>query len=420
MSHFGSLATSIAGGMMIDGARRLAEGQRPTLNDLLMTPANAIKVTHQLSQLRGAAMKAGQLMSMDAGALLPAELTDILARLRAEAHHMPHTQLHSELRHHWGRDWQRRFKSFTMTPVAAASIGQVHRAVTHDGRDLAIKIQYPGVRHSIDSDVDNVASLMRMSGMLPATLNIEPLLREAKQQLHEEADYGREARYLKRFGELLSTSPQFAVPAVHEDLTTPDVLAMSFVEGVPVDRLINAPQHERNQIMTSLIELVLRELFEFEVMQTDPNFANYHFNRTKNQLVLLDFGATKSLSPAIAQNYRRLLKAGLANDTSNSRQAAMNLGFFDERTPPKHQATVMSMFEMAMEALRFDGTFDFGSTDIVARLRDAGLTIAADRDFWHAPPTGTLLVQRKIGGMFLLASRLKAQVNIRKLLAKHV
>ncbi len=250
LSHFGSLATSIAGGMVLDGARRFAQGQRPTIGDLLLTPANALKVTHQLSQLRGAAMKIGQLMSMDAGDLLPAELTEILSRLRSSAQHMPHDQLQRELNRRWGRDWQQRFQSFSMTPIAAASIGQVHRARTKDGRDLAIKIQYPGVGQSIESDVENVASLLRMSGMMPASLDIEPLLSEAKRQLHEEADYAREGFYLTRFAELLAASPHFAVPTVHADLTTRGVLAMSYVEGVPVDSLVNAPQSERDRIMS--------------------------------------------------------------------------------------------------------------------------------------------------------------------------
>ena len=416
LAHFGSLATSIAGGVLLDGARQLAQGQRPTVADLLMTPLNALKVTHQLSQLRGAAMKIGQLLSMDAGDMLPAELTEILGRLRADAQHMPQYQLQRELNQRWGKDWQQRFQSFSMTPMAAASIGQVHRARARDGQDLAIKIQYPGIRKSIDSDVNNVASFMRMSGLLPASLDIEPILSEAKRQLHEEADYLRESAYLTRFAGLMSASPKFVVPTLRSDLTTPTMLAMSYVEGVPVDSLIGAPQLERDRIMGLLIELVLRELFEFQLVQTDPNFANYLYNRAEEKLILLDFGATRSIPRAVADKYRRLMLAGLAGDRSGSREAAVSLGLFDERTPRKHQATVMKMLEIAMEPLRFDGAFDFGNTDVAARLRDAGVTIAVDRDFWHVPPMDVLFLQRKIGGMFLLASRLKARVNVNALL----
>ena len=167
LMRLGGLVGGIAGGMLVDGARQVASGKRPTLQDLLMTPANALKVTQQLAQMRGAAMKVGQLLSMDAGDLLPPELAAILGRLRADADHMPPKQLQAVLNAEWGKGWIGRFAHFNVRPIAAASIGQVHRAQTKDGRDLAIKVQYPGIRASIDSDVNNVATLLRVSGQIP-------------------------------------------------------------------------------------------------------------------------------------------------------------------------------------------------------------------------------------------------------------
>jgi predicted unusual protein kinase regulating ubiquinone biosynthesis (AarF/ABC1/UbiB family) len=188
LARLGTLAGGVAGSMLAEGTRQFAQGKRPRIGDLLLTPANARRVADQLAQLRGAAMKFGQLLSMDAGDLLPPELADILARLRADAKAMPMSQLASVLDKHWGHGWDRHFRQFSFTPVAAASIGQVHLAQTKDGRRLAIKVQYPGVRQSIDSDVDNVATLLRISGLLPSGLDVGPLLLEAKRQLHAEAD----------------------------------------------------------------------------------------------------------------------------------------------------------------------------------------------------------------------------------------
>jgi predicted unusual protein kinase regulating ubiquinone biosynthesis (AarF/ABC1/UbiB family) len=125
------------------------------MSDLLLTPTNATRVADQLSHLHGAAMKLGQMISMDAGDVLPPELTSILARLRDNAHHMPPQQLDEVLIGEWGRGWRRRFQSFQAHPIAAASIGQVHRAEIPDGRVLAIKVQYPGVASSIDADAHN-------------------------------------------------------------------------------------------------------------------------------------------------------------------------------------------------------------------------------------------------------------------------
>lgn len=418
-ARFGGLATGVAGGMLLNGARQIAQGKRPSVSELLLTPANAIKVTHQLSQLRGAAMKIGQLMSMDAGELLPPELSDILGQLRAEAQHMPRGQLQAVLNRNWGKGWEDRFESFGFAPIAAASIGQVHHAITKDGRDLAIKVQYPGVRQSIDSDVNNVASLMKLSGLVPDTIDVAPMLVEAKRQLHQEADYVQEAQYLKRFGVLLEGVPEFDVPVLHADLTTESVLAMSYIESVAIETLTTAPQAERDRVVTLLIDLLLRELFDYRLMQTDPNFANYRYNAETKQLVLLDFGATRDIPPDASARYRRLMQAGLAGDHTAARETMIAIGFFDEHTQPKHQDAVMMMFEMAMAPLRAGGAFDFGDNSVMVELRDQGMAIAKARDFWHIPPIETLFLQRKFGGMYLLASKLKARVEVTALMQRY-
>ena len=418
--RLGGMATGVAGNMLVAGARQLAQGKRPNLSDLLLTPANALKVTQQLAQMRGAAMKVGQLISMDAGDLLPPEMAAILARLRSDAQAMPQRQVQAVLTANWGAKWQLRFEPFSFVPIAAASIGQVHRATTKDGRDLAIKIQYPGVRKSISSDVNNVASLLRLSGLLPKTLDIAPLLAEAKRQLREEADYQAEGAHLQRFAELLAGVPEFVVPTLHADLTTKNVLAMSFVGGVPIESMTTAPQAERDRIVSLLVSLLFRELFEFGLMQTDPNFANYQYDPKSKQLILLDFGATRSFVPAFGQGYQRLMRAAMAGNRAAMRQAAMAIGYFDDRTQAKHQTAVLDMMQMALEPLRHAGDFDFGSTDMVQRLRAAGMALGLDRDFWHIPPIDTLFLHRKLGGLYLLAARLKARVNVRQLLADYL
>ena len=421
LAAFGSMAGGVAGNMLAGGARALSRGERPSVAGLLFTPGNAATITSQLANLRGAAMKMGQLLSMGGSDLVPPELSDILARLRADGQHMPTAQLQTVLDRQWGKGWRARFARFDVRPIAAASIGQVHRAQTRDGRDLAVKIQYPGVRQSIDSDVDNIATLVRLTGQLPAGLDITPLLAEAKRQLHEEADYAREAQCLARFGGLLADAADFIVPGLHADLTTSDVLAMDFVPGVAVESLDDAPQAIRDRIMTLMLGLLLRELFEFEVMQTDPNFANYRYDKVQQRLVLLDFGATRQFGPHVADRYRRLLTAGMAPDPlavrSATRTAMIDIGFFGADTPDRHQNSIMTMFEQGMVPLRTTGMFDFASTDMTAQIRDEGLAMAKDRDFWHLPPADTLFLQRKFAGLFLLGNRLKARVDMGALLA---
>lgn len=420
LARIGGMATGVAGGMLIDGAAMLAAGRRPSAADLLMTPANALRVTLQLGKMRGAAMKLGQLVSMGSSDFLPTELADIFARLRADAQHMPPRQLETVLRKHWHRDWRQMFERFDEHPIAAASIGQVHRARTRDGRNIAIKIQYPGVRQSIDSDVDNVAALLRISNLLPKSVDVAPLLVEAKRQLHEEADYVREGNCLQSFGALLAGAEHYAVPEYLSELSGPDILVMSFENGLAIESMASSSQPDRDRIMTQLVALVLRELFEFKFMQTDPNFANYKYDPVREKIVLLDFGATRALPDFMVAQYRALLKGALAGDNASVLTSARNMHFFGPQTVRNHLREIEEMIALATMMLNADGPFDFGKTALLDNIRDKGLGIAADRRNWHIPPTDTLFVQRKLGGVFLLATKLKARVDVRSLLEQYV
>lgn len=413
LARLGSLAGGVATGMLAEGARQLAQGQRPKAHELLLTPANAQRVANQLAQLRGAAMKVGQLLSMDAGDLLPDELTEILSRLRSDAKPMPSTDLLKVLESQWGRDWQTQFKQFSFSPIASASIGQVHEARTKDGRHLALKIQYPGVRESIDSDVDNVATLIRMSGLLPKGIDINPLLDEAKAQLQMEADYLQEADYLSRYQTLLQGDNAFVLPELHKDLTSSTILAMSYVEGQPVETLGHLPQEQRDQLVTQLMRLLFKELFAFKLVQTDPNFANYQYNLESQQLVLLDFGATRVYPDAIATAYGQLMMGAVEHDRQMMHEAAASIGFFQNYIHDAQRELIIDIFQQACEPLAQPGRYDFSTTDLAARIKEAGMSVSTQRDYWHTPPADAIFLHRKLAGLYLLAARLGARVDVR-------
>lgn len=421
LAAFGQLAGGLAAGVVGEGVRRLARGERPQLQDLLLTPSNAMRVTGQLSRLRGAAMKMGQMLSLDAGDVLPRELTDILARLRDAANIMPPSQLNRVLIDQWGADWRRNFSRFEARPIAAASIGQVHRAVTRDGRELAIKVQYPGVAASIDADVENVATLLRMSNLLPPALDIAPLLAEAKRQLKEEADYLREAEQMRRYAGLLADDARFVVPAPQDSLLRPAILPMDYIEGRPIDTLADAPQDQRDTAMGALLSLVLQELFTFGFMQTDPNFANYRWQADSGRIVLLDFGAARAVPPQTTAAYRALLRAGLAEDRAALRRALIEAGFVTPVLESRHGETLDALIDIVMRHVIASrgGLFDFADRSFVANLRERAAPIAADRASWHIPPTETLFVQRKISGTALLCVRMKARLPLVEMAAAH-
>ena len=414
---FGRLAGGVAGGMLAEGARRLAAGERPSVAGMMLTPANATRIADRLSHLRGAAMKLGQMISMDAGDVLPPELAIILARLRNQGYRIPPQQLDTVLKVEWGHDWRRRFAHFEAGPIAAASIGQVHRATLPDGRVLAIKVQYPGVAQSIGADVDNVATLLRVSNLLPSTLDLAPLLAEAKRQLTEEADYLREGEQMRAYGERLAGDPRYVVPALHDALTTSRVLAMEFVEGQPIETLAETDESTRDSAMTALISLVLRELFAFGVMQTDPNFANYRWQRQTGRLVLLDFGATRAVPVHIASAYRRLIDAGLSRDLDRIRDTAVETGFLGAEAAAAHRPAIDRIVAAIDAAMNRSGPFDFGDRAFVPVVREEARELVADRATWHVPDVETLFVQRKVSGTALLAARLKARVEVRGLAA---
>lgn len=420
LGHFGGLAAGIAGNVVAGGVRDLANGKRPRMSNLILTPANAHKVTEKLAQMRGAAMKLGQLLSMDSGDFVPPELADILARLRADAEPMTDGQLAKILVRQWGDDWRSKLSAFDARPIAAASIGQVHRARSIDGRDLAIKIQYPDIADSIDSDVDNASMLLKASGLLPRHIDITPLLAEAKLQLHDEADYIREAAYLTRYASALNDDARFIVPQILPELSTPTILAMTYVPGVAIEHLLTRPQAERDAVATNLMDLVLSELFEFGVMQSDPNLANYLYDHKTGEIVLLDFGAAREVSGEIAQFYRQMLSAGLSGDQTLLRSALEDFGLIDDQMSAAHVNAVTRLFDMIIEPMLHRGAFDFGNNELMHAIRDQGFTLLNDRANWRLPPAELFFIQRKLGGMYHLAAKLRARVDIGALLRVHL
>ena len=416
--HIGRATTDLAAGVGVRGMLEIARSRRSgEVARIQLSPEATKRFTDRLARMRGAVMKMGQLMSMDGTDMFTPEAAAIMAQLRDRAEPMPMSQLTKLLEREWGRDWNRRFRRFEFTPVAAASIGQVHRAETTDGRRLALKIQFPGVRESIDSDIDNLGFLARNLGMVPKGMDIGPLLEEARAQLHQEADYVAEAASLTRYRALVGDDADFFVPGVHADLSTDRILAMDFADGVSIDHLSEAAysRAERDRAAALLVRLMLRELFDFGLAQTDPNFGNYLYDAASKRIVLLDFGAALPVPAAIAEQYRALALAALADDDAGLRAAAVALGYI---APDADAATVralLAMIRVSSEVLE-PGVYDFGTSDLFERLYVQGRDMFMDEAFNHLPEPITMFLQRKFAGMLMLCRRLRARVDLRGML----
>lgn len=422
LARLGWMAGEFAVGGLADGAKRLVRSGPMDPASIFLSGARARKLASRLSQMRGAAMKLGQLLSLEGDDLLPPEFAEALAVLRATADSMPASQVRRVLGRAYGKGWQARFREFDFEPLAAASIGQVHAAVAADGRDLALKIQYPGVARSIDSDVDNLASLLRMTRILPLEVDISEIVAEAKRQLKEEADYQREAEHLKRYRALVADEPGVRVPRVHDELTTKRVLAMERAGGRPIDELRSPeyPQSLRDHAGELLQRLMFRELFDFGFMQTDPNFANYLFDPGSDWLVLLDFGASREFPREFVERYRRICRAMVSRDREEIREAAVAIGYLGGNEPEGRVKALTDLIILLGEPLRHQGAYDFGDSRLAARARDAGFDLVVRKGFMRAPPPETIFLHRKLAGTFFLCARLGARVDTGALVAPHL
>ena len=418
IARIGWMAGEFALGGVAEGARRLAGSKVSEVESVFLTGANARRLSRRLSRMRGAAMKLGQLLSLEGDDLLPAEFADALAILRSAADTMPASQVRRALGREYGRGWERRFQQFDFEPIAAASIGQVHTSVAADGRELALKIQYPGVARSIDSDINNLAAVLRMTRILPVDLDVSGIIAEAKHQLRLEADYLAEARHMRRYRELVANEPRVVVPGVHDDLTTPRILAMDLARGRPIEDLRGGehPQDLRNAVGHCLQQLMFRELFDFGFMQTDPNFSNYLLVPETGQVALLDFGATREVPRELAGLYAELFRTAIALDRSGLRRAAVDIGFASPEERPDRIEGLLDLILLVCEPLRTTGEYDFGASDLPARAREAGFELAFRRGFLRPPPPQTIFLHRKLAGTFFLCARIRARVDARSVI----
>jgi predicted unusual protein kinase regulating ubiquinone biosynthesis (AarF/ABC1/UbiB family) len=410
----------MAVGGAVESLRRMtaASGPASAATSVFLTAGNARRLAERLAHLRGAAMKIGQLLSLESGDFLPGPFAEALAILRASATPMPRRQLRGVLGREWGKGWEARFAELDEEPIAAASIGQVHRARTRDGRDLALKIQYPGIARSIDSDVDHAMTLVKLARFLPGGFDLDPIVAEAKRQLHQEADYLAEAGFVDRYRRLVADDPGVLVPGVHHDLTTKRILAMDYVEGEPLAALAaeGVSQRIRDEIGAKLERLLFRELFELGFMQTDPNFANYLWQRHSNRLVLLDFGSTREFPRPMVEKYRRTCRAILAGHRPGIRDGAFAIGYLAPEDSPAMVEAAIDVIQLVCEPLMHRGRYDFAASDLPSRAAAQGSELIFKQGLIRPPPPETTFLHRKLAGAFFLCAHIRARVDVKALI----
>ncbi|KAK4127493.1 ABC1-domain-containing protein [Parathielavia appendiculata] len=421
--NYGGLAAGMFAGAIGEGLSRAVGGGGS--GSVMLSAANMERLVAKLSRMRGAALKLGQMMSFQDAKMLPVPIQEVLQRVQDRADYMPGWQRDRVLAANLGENWRELFDDFEDKPIAAASIGQVHRAtLKSSGARVAVKIQFPGVADSINSDLDNLAILLAATKLLPKGLYLNKTIDNARTELAWECDYTREAECAERYRQLLTTSSDpsgaehdtvFSVPRIYPEACGKHVLTMEFMHGTAVTRIASFTQAQRDWIGTQILRLCLREITEFRFMQTDPNWTNFLYNAATGKLELLDFGASREYPDDFITRYVALLEAASQSDREGVRRLSEELGYLTgHESRAMLDAHITSVLTLAEPFLRSaPKVYDFRDQTITERVKAQIPVMIHER--LAPPPEETYSLHRKLSGAFLLCARLGSRVKCREL-----
>ncbi|GKZ00020.1 hypothetical protein MPSEU_000955400 [Mayamaea pseudoterrestris] len=422
---FASLGAGLAYGTAMEGISRLVgttSSSSAASGSMIMNDANSNRLAASLCRMRGAALKMGQMLSIQDDALLPAPLAKALEQVRQGANAMPKYQLFRQLETQLGSNWRDLFVDFDDAPFAAASIGQVHRATIQDGdllKHVVVKIQYPGVASSIKSDLRNLGMLVKWTGLAPKGLFIENVMRVGEKELRVECDYRREMLNQRRIKSLVENDPvlqanQFVVPDVIMHLTSEQVLTSEYRPGRTIDSVAHLNQDERNRIGRHILFLTMKELFEWRFMQTDPNWGNFLYDAKTQTTSLIDFGATREFSKEFVDGYLRIVWASANQDEEALMKQSRAMSFLTgEESEQMIRAHKLSGYTVG-EPFHKDAPFDFRGSNISTRMGEHTSVFLSDR--LAPPPEEVYTLHRKLAGAYMLCIKLGAVIRCRDML----
>ena len=390
--------------------------KKPDLRSALVSKKNVTATVNTLKNLRGAAMKFGQLMSMDESIILSPDLAAVFAQLRSSGYSMTPSQLKKILNQNWGNGWLSNFKHFEVRPFAAASIGQVHKATLKSGEIVAIKVQFPGVRQSIDNDLSSLKFIMKTSGMLPAKFPLDYYINQCGDLLKRETDYELEATNARRFSEFLKSNDKLNVPKVYNELSTQETLTMSFLEGRELSSKIAYDQSSINEISLSLLELLLNEIFTFKLVQTDPNLANFLLSEGDNSLCILDFGACCQVSEATHELYKDLLNVALTLDANKIKSFLEDKNFIPKDASSEGTKFFDRIISIAINEISQNEFFDFQRSKVFEIITEEDLNLYFELIPSSLFGSDFIFIQRKIFGLILFFRAIGAKLPLLKIL----
>ncbi|MCC7440851.1 MAG: AarF/ABC1/UbiB kinase family protein [Bdellovibrionales bacterium] len=415
-----------------------SDGKAERLRSMLVSQAELL--ARELGQLKGTAMKVGQQLSIMGEYFLPPEVNQVLKSLQSDSPPLAWPEMEKVLKRQLSAESLAKLE-VDPEPMASASLGQVHLAtVKATGERLALKIQYPGVDRAIEGDLKAMRSVLSLARMIPTGARTDELFDEVKGMLRQEVDYRRELAFTDEFARHYAGQDGVIVPRAVAEFSTARVLATSFEEGLrPDDPEVAAlSQERRDAIALVFLEAYFRELFEFGLMQTDPHLGNYRIRLgdgtpgNPDRLVLLDFGAARRYSRRFLKPYYSMIDGLIHGDRERFFSAGREMGFLIESDSEELHAVfhdlcaaIMEPFALPgtagvpAEALDAEGRYAWGAGDLPKRCAALGSRMILQFRL-RTPPREVVFLDRKMAGVYIFLSVMKARLRSRELLERYL
>ncbi len=413
--RFGAVSARASAGWLAGAAIQGLGASRPA--DKLRR-AVAARAAEGLGQLKGLAMKLGQVLSFAIDDV-PVELREALEKLQTFSPPRPFAEIAPVIERGLRRPLRDAFARIDPAPIAAASIGQVHRGVLADGTAVAVKVQYPDVARAVRADVANLSFLIRSVRLLAPRVDAERVALELRERVLEELDYVAEARHQAAFAARFEAHPFISVPHVVASHSAAEVLTSEYVEGYKFQDVLVGDEDARSRQGEILFRFVYGCIFGWGTFDADPHPGNYLFDRSGSRVTFLDFGCVKHLPPSVLRAWRSFVRARLDGDRATARAHALSLGFVEDGPPARIDPVVDTLTRLYLpfgldEPQRFPSVWSGVSlTDVFGKqLAEVRRRLRIPKDL--------VFVNRTLAGVYMVLSRLGATARWGRIAREYV
>lgn len=370
-----------------------------------------LQIADTLGEMKGAVMKVGQIASQYKD-IFPPEVAKAIAKLQRQAPAMPFTDIKKQVEKELGKPLSQIFQHFDEQPFAAASIGQVHKAILHDGQEVVVKVQYPGVDEACESDLKQVRLALRLMGVLKVDKKLQDrIFAEIQDSLHEELNYEIEAQNLDVFRMFhQNLDAQIIIPQVFPDYSSRRVLTLSLEKGESIETASTWDIATRNAIGRRLIRALGQQMFFLKRFHCDPHPGNFAF-RPDGSVIIYDFGGVKTLSTDLVERFKALVRAGRQHDIPVIEQYLIEIDALAEKGK-----FPVELYQKWLEVLLrpLVTQYDFAEN---SAHHDGVILVKKSLKYWDTfkPSPDTLMVNRTISGHYWNLIHLKVDDNLNDL-----